>query len=166
MRDLTRQSLIVRTAMIGLAVVTADAATKALAALLASRGIGRGVVLPVQNPDFSLGMASAPFPIMLALASLGILGFGGYTAWQAHRRKVLPWVPGLMIGGATANLLDRLLFGAVHDWLYLPKVVINLADVAVVIGLTGYFVSLALARRGRSGNRNEAGLASRSALKS
>jgi lipoprotein signal peptidase len=147
MRDLTRKSLILRTTTIGLAVLVADAGTKVLAAFLASRGFGRGVLLPVQNPDFSLGLASAPFPIMLALASLGILGFGGYTAWQAHRRKALPWVPGLLIGGATANLLDRLLFGAVHDWLYLPKVVINLADVAVVVGLTGYFVSLVMKRQ-------------------
>jgi lipoprotein signal peptidase len=144
MRDLTRKSLIVRTAMIGLAVVTADAATKALAALLASRGIGRGVVLPVQNPDFSLGVASAPFPIMLALASLGILCFGAYTVLQARRRKLPVLVPGLLIGGAAANLLDRLLFGSVHDWLYLPKVVVNLADIAVVVGVIGYLVFHAL----------------------
>jgi lipoprotein signal peptidase len=151
MRDLTRKSLILRTTIIGLAVVVADAATKVLAAFLASRGFGRGVLLPVQNPDFSLGLASAPFPIMLALASLGILGFGGYTAWQAHRRKVLPWVPGLLIGGAMANLLDRLVFGAVHDWLYLPKVTVNLADIAVFLGIIGYFVSLVLARQAGSG---------------
>jgi lipoprotein signal peptidase len=147
MRDLTRKSLIVRTAVIGISVVIADAATKMLGAFLASRGFGRGVLMPVQNPDFSLGVASAPFPIMLAVATLGILGFGGYTAWQASRCKVPGWVPGLVIGGAVANLLDRMLFGAVHDWLYLPKVTLNLADVAVIVGMTGYFLGLVLSAK-------------------
>jgi lipoprotein signal peptidase len=124
-------------------VLLLDAATKILAGAVASRGLARAFVVPIQNPDFSLGSAFAPFPIMLALAGLGILIFGGYTAWQAHHRKLPVWVPGLLIGGAVANLLDRLLFGAVHDWLYLPKVVINLADVAVVVGLIGYLVSQA-----------------------
>jgi lipoprotein signal peptidase len=151
MRHLTRKPLILWTTIIGLAVVVADAATKVLAAFLASRGFGWGVLLPVQNPDFSLGLASAPFPITLALASLGILVFGGYTAWQASRRKVLPWVPGLLIGGAIGNLLDRLLFGAVHDWLYLPKVTIDLADIAVLLGVVGYLVSLVLTRHAGSG---------------
>lgn len=125
-------------------VVILDATTKILAGALASRGLARAFVVPTQNADFSLGVASAPFPIMLVLAGLGILGFGGCTAVQAMRGNVPGWVPGLMIGGAVANLLDRLIFGAVHDWLYLPKVVVNLADLAVVVGLLGYFVSLAL----------------------
>ncbi len=125
-------------------VVILDATTKMLAGALASRGVARAFVVPTQNIGFSLGVASAPLPIILALAGLGILGFGCYTALQAIRGNVPGWVPGLVIGGAVANLLDRLIFGAVHDWLYLPKVVINLADLAVVAGLLGYFVSLAL----------------------
>ena len=130
-------------------VVVVDAATKILAVALASRGLASAVVVPTQNADFSLGVASAPFPIMLAFASLGILGFGGYTYFRAVRANLPAWVPGLLIGGAVANLLDRLLFGAVHDWLYLPKVDINLADVAVVLGLIGYLVSEVLPRRAR-----------------
>ncbi len=134
---------------IALGVVILDATTKMLAAGLASRGLGRALIVPSQNADFSLGVASAPFPIMLALAGMGILGFGGYMAFEAVRGKVPGWVPGLVIGGAVANLLDRLLFGAVHDWLYLPKATINLADVAVVVGLMGYLVSQAPQRQAR-----------------
>jgi lipoprotein signal peptidase len=130
-------------------VVILDAATKIVAGALASRGLARAFVAPTQNADFSLGVASAPLPIMLALAGMGILGFGGFVAVQAMRCNVPGWVPGLVIGGAVANLLDRLLFGAVHDWLYLPKVTINLADVAVVIGLMGYLVSQALQQQAR-----------------
>jgi hypothetical protein len=76
-------------------VVAVDAATKILAVALASRGLASAVVVPTQNADFSLRVASAPFPIMVAFASLGILGFGGYVAWQAHGGTVPSWVPGL-----------------------------------------------------------------------
>jgi lipoprotein signal peptidase len=130
-------------------VVMLDATTKVLAEVLAHRRLASAFVVPVQNPDFSLGVASAPVPIMLVIAGLGILCFGGYTAWQGQRGKVPGWVPGLVMGGAVANLLDRLLFGVVHDWLYLPKVDINLADVAVVVGLMGYFFFQARRRQAR-----------------
>ncbi len=132
---------------IALGVVMLDATTKVLAAALASRGLATAVVVPTQNADFSLGLASAPFPIMLTLAGLGILSFGGYMAFQAIRGNVPGWVPGMVIGGAVANLLDRLIFGAVHDWLYLPKVAVNLADLAVIGGMIGYFLALLLPRK-------------------
>jgi lipoprotein signal peptidase len=147
---LTGRSLAVRTAITAFSVVLIDATTKLLATFLASRGVARGVLAPIQNASFSLGIAAAPVPMMLLLATAAIICFGGYTGWQALRGKVSTWVPGLLIGGAVANLLDRLIFGAVHDWLYLPKVVINLADVAVVVGLSIYFISLIRPRRAGS----------------
>src|ERR1700694_363889 len=76
-------------------VVILDAATKILAGALASRGLARAFVVPIRNADLSLGVASPPFPIMLALAILGILGFGGYAAFQARRGTIPGWVPGL-----------------------------------------------------------------------
>src|SRR5258708_12387837 len=68
---------------IALGVVMLDATTKVLAAALASRGLATAVVVPTQNADFSLGLASAPFPIMLALAGLGILSLSGYMPFQS-----------------------------------------------------------------------------------
>src|SRR5438445_1517208 len=133
---------------IAAAVVTLDATTKVLAEVLAARKLASALVVSTQNPDFSLGVASAPLPIMLMLAGLGILCFGGYAAWQAQRGKLPGWVPGLLIGGAVANQLDRLLFGAVHDWLYLPKVTVNAADIAVVVGLIAYSVMKLFPSRG------------------
>ncbi len=134
----TARSVAQRSASIAVCVLIVDAASKAAALVLASRGYGQGVILPIQNPDFSLGVASAGFPIMLAVSTLGILVFGGYTA-RAAARGVLPvWIPGLLIGGGLGNLADRLIFGAVHDWLDLGKVVVNLADLAVLAGVIGY----------------------------
>ena len=143
----TAVSIAQRTAPIALAVLIVDAASKAGALVIASSNYGQGIILPVQNPDFSLGVASTAFPITLALSTLGILVFGGYTAWAAARGVLPAWIPGLLIGGGIGNLADRLLFGAVHDWLDLGKVVVNLADLAVLVGLIGYFLSLAIAMR-------------------
>ena len=128
-------------------VVILDATTKILAGAIASRGLARAFVVPTHNPNFYLGVASAPLPIMLALASVGILWFGGHIARQAIRGNVPSWVASLVIGGAVANLLDRLLFGAVHDWLYLPKTTVNLADIAVLLGL--FLYGYLSARRGQ-----------------
>ena len=132
-------------AVIALGVLIVDAGSKAAAMVLASRNVGGGVILPVQNADFTLGVASAAFPLMLLLSTLGILAFGGYTAQAAARGSLAAWIPGLLIGGAIGNLGDRLLFGAVHDWLDLGRAVVNVADLAVLVGVVGYFASFAIA---------------------
>jgi lipoprotein signal peptidase len=127
----------------------ADAASKAVALFTASRHDGQGIILPVQNPDFSFGVASGALPLMLALSTLGILVFGGYTARAAARGILRAWIPGLLIGGGIGNLADRLLFGAVHDWLDLGVVVVNFADLAVLVGVLGCCASLVPAYRHR-----------------
>ena len=132
-----------RMAIVAISVFALDALSKVLAFRLASAGFGRGILLPLQNSEFSLGLASASFPVMLVLASLGIAAFGGYTVWQARRGAAPSWIAGLLIGGSMANLLDRAAFGAVHDWLRISRVVINLADLAVALGLVGYVLYMA-----------------------
>ena len=52
---------------------------------------------------------------------------------------------GLVLGGTAGNLYDRLIFGEVIDWIDLQVwPVFNLADSAVVLGLTLLIVSLLL----------------------
>jgi len=116
---------------LGLAVIGLDQATK-LAATLAATGQASGLLMPVHNSSFSLGLASAPLPVMALLMAAATLAAGGYSLQAAHRRRLPAWVPGLLIGGASSNLLDRLLFGAVRDFLATPWAVINLADLAVL----------------------------------
>ena len=135
-----------RTALIALGVLLADASTKAAAQVLAGRGYGHGIILPIENADFSLGAASAAYPVTLLLSTVGILAFGGFATWAAMRKRLPAWIPGLLVGGGIANLVDRLLFGAVHDWLDLGTVVVNLADISVFAGILGYFASLLMAR--------------------
>jgi lipoprotein signal peptidase len=121
---------------LGLAVVGLDQATK-LAATLAASGHTSGLLVPVHNHRFSLGLAGAPLPITALLMAAGILAAGGYSLHAAHRRRLPTWVPGLLVGGASSNLVDRLLLGAVRDFLTTPWAVINLADLAVLAAVIG-----------------------------
>lgn len=60
--------------------------------------------------------------------------------WLARQRRPLPAAGiGLIIGGASANILDRIVHGAVADffWFHVGRFswyVFNLADVAIVAG--------------------------------
>jgi lipoprotein signal peptidase len=132
----TRSRTTRQAAALAVAVVAVDQATK-LAGTLAAAGQTSGLVVPVHNPRFSLGLAGAPLPIMALLMAAGILAAGGYSLHAAHRRRLPVWVPGLLVGGASSNLLDRLLLGAVRDFLATPWAVINLADLAVLAAVIG-----------------------------
>ena len=51
-------------------------------------------------------------------------------------RDTLPtWVPALLLGGSLDNLFVRVAFGYVHDFLATARIVLNLADVAILVGL-------------------------------
>jgi lipoprotein signal peptidase len=141
-KPLSVRATVQRAGKIALAIFIADGASKATALAIASSGNAPPAILLVQNPDFSLGAASAALPTMVAVSALGILVFGGYTVWAATRGALPVWISGLLIGGGAANLGDRMLFGAVHDWLNLGRVVINFADLAVLVGLAGYLAAL------------------------
>jgi lipoprotein signal peptidase len=128
-----------RVACLTLAVVGLDQLTK-LAATLVAADQTSGLVVPVYNPRFSLGLAAASLPVMVLLMAAGIAAAGGYALRAAARGRLPVWVPGLLIGGASSNLADRLLLGSVRDFLATPWAVINLADLAVVAAVIGSLV--------------------------
>jgi lipoprotein signal peptidase len=117
-------------------IVALDLVTKALAHAVFS-GATTGPVVPVENPDFSLGIAGAPFPLMIAAMLVGIALAGFFTIRAALHGRLPAWVPAAIVGGSLANLLDRVVSGAVHDFLATPWIILNLADVAVLAGVYG-----------------------------
>lgn len=125
------------TAIAGIIVVV-DQLSK-LAASWSGR-LGHAVV-PVTNPRFSLGLAGASTPVMALVSAVGIVVLGGYTTRRALHGHCPLWVPGVMVGGALSNLADRLVLGSVRDFLAVQSVVLNLADVAVVVGLVGFVLA-------------------------
>ena len=75
------------------------------------------------------------------LVTVALAVTAGLWLWLARLRRALPAMgTGLVIGGALANALDRIVFGAVADFFCFHAgrfswYVFNLADVAIVAGV-------------------------------
>jgi signal peptidase II len=127
------------------AVLAADAISKAVVVATLSghppvRLAGGLLTLQVmRNPGaaFNIGMSMT---VVFTAIAVGVIVFILRTA---RRLRSLPWAVtlGLLLGGATGNLIDRLarspspLRGYVVDWIELPHwPVFNLADSAIVCG--------------------------------
>ncbi|MDX2156818.1 MAG: signal peptidase II [Hyphomicrobiaceae bacterium] len=96
----------------------------------------------VLNKGVSYGLLHNTGPWLLT-------GFAVVTSlllwgWLSHAtsNRVIAWSLGLIIGGALANALDRVLLGGVADFFSLHAFgfywyVFNIADVAIVAGVVG-----------------------------
>ena len=76
-----------------------------------------------------------------ALIGISLLVTVGLWLWLAHTRRLLPAASmGLVIGGALANTMDRVVHGAVADFFLLHGFgyswyVFNIADTAIFVGV-------------------------------
>jgi signal peptidase II len=141
--------------MVAVAVVAADQAVKALVRSTIERGDAVDLVLGIQivnvrNRGIAFGMFSGGgvLLVVFALAALAAL----LVFFARHRDRPLVWLPtGLLIGGATGNLIDRAREGAVTDFIDLPAwPAFNVADMAITFGvLTLLYVLEGPPRRGR-----------------
>jgi signal peptidase II len=101
----------------------------------------------VRNKGISYGLFQQEGPFgqwaLLALKAIAVLLLWIWLARAGTRLTALGL--GLIIGGAVGNAIDRLAYGAVADFfLFTPSLaglsfpyVFNLADVAIVAGVTG-----------------------------
>jgi len=135
-----------RIAMVVAGVVVTDQLTKASAAWAAPRSDGAVVV--VQNAGATLPLAGLELPLMVLIAAAGLATFGRYAAMSALQGRTSPWIAGLLVGGALSNLADRLIFGSVTDFLATPWLVVNVADLAVVVGVGAFMLTSCSRRRG------------------
>jgi signal peptidase II len=121
---------------VAVAIAAVDLGTKA-AAINLSAVLGSPAVVPVQNGSFTLGIGGSDHNfLLLSLVSASVLGGAGWLYRPLLRQGTIrPVSAGMILGGAVGNLVDRLVHGAVTDFLWLPWVIANLADVAVLIGL-------------------------------
>ena len=73
--------------------------------------------------------------IWVALAACGVLLIPVYGRWLHGAGRLAALGVGLQVGGALANLLDRLVLGGASDVLYVGgQLTWNLADVALLAG--------------------------------
>lgn len=129
-------------------VVVLDQLTKAwVLSGLDLREMGRVEVLPpilnftwVENRGVSFGLfgdGSARW--MLSLFSIVVAGILGWWALRADRRLLITAI-GLVMGGAIGNVIDRIRFGFVVDFIDFSGTqvfpwVFNVADSAITIGV-------------------------------
>ncbi|MBL8557145.1 MAG: signal peptidase II [Hyphomonadaceae bacterium] len=94
----------------------------------------------VWNYGVSFGMLKAGDGLArwaLVILSLGIAGF--FVWWmRTATRSLTGWALGLVVGGALGNVVDRIRFGAVADFLDFSGLwfpwVFNVADAAITVG--------------------------------
>ena len=129
-----------RAALVAAVTVAVDQGVKALVRTTIDRGEEIDLVLGIQivnarNSGIAFGMFSSGglLLVLFALAALVAL----LVFFFRHRDRPLVWLPtGLLIGGATGNLIDRVREGAVTDWFDLPWwPAFNIADVAITFGV-------------------------------
>jgi signal peptidase II len=128
-------------AAIGLAAVAADQLTKHIVVGHLALDDGIHVVGPfwihhVQNSGIAFGLFAQATPVVIVLTAIAIAWMLLFFLRSGSRHPVLPVALGLVIGGSTSNLLDRVRLGYVTDFLdfrYWPA--FNLADSFIVVGV-------------------------------
>jgi len=102
------------------------------------------------NPGSAFGLFSSQEGARILLSIVGIVAVIGML-WMLRKarpdQKILHWALALVAGGAVGNLIDRIYFGVVTDfilWKYQNHEwpVFNVADVVLVIGVGLMFIDI------------------------
>jgi signal peptidase II len=102
------------------------------------------------NPGSAFGLFSSQTGARIGLSVVGILAVIGML-WMLRKarpdQKILHWALALVAGGAVGNLIDRIYFGVVTDfilWRYEAHEwpVFNVADVVLVVGVGLMFIDI------------------------
>jgi signal peptidase II len=90
----------------------------------------------VRNTGAAFGMFPG-HPVVFVIVSLVVLSGVAVYWWRVRpARALLVIALGLVSGGATGNLIDRVTAGRVTDFLEVPYIpVFNVADSAIVVGV-------------------------------
>ncbi|MFA9273199.1 MAG: signal peptidase II [Baekduiaceae bacterium] len=129
-----------------LAVLAVDQLTK----ILVRSGVEQGSSDPifpalklvhVENRGVAFGaFAGGGQTLVIIVIVIALGGLLAYFATHADQPGV--WLPtGLLIGGALGNIIDRVVLGAVTDFLKLPSwPAFNVADIAITLGVIALLV--------------------------
>jgi signal peptidase II len=135
----TRAAAWRRAGAVMVAVLLADQITKAVVRGAIDRGDSIDVLpfldlVYVRNDGIAFGAlgGSALVLVLVVGALIGIVVF-----FSRNAERPLAWLStGLLLGGAIGNVIDRVLEGAVTDFLKIPHwPAFNVADTAITIGV-------------------------------
>jgi signal peptidase II len=111
----------------------------------------------VWNPGTSFSLfrnLGTSAPMIIVVLSGIIVGFLGHQLFFRTKDRCGKWALSLIIGGALGNLIDRIRFGAVFDFLdfhipawnfYWPA--FNVADICICAGVGLYLLGLVIKKR-------------------
>jgi signal peptidase II len=112
-----------------------------------------GIIDTVVHENHGI-VANLPVPIPVIIATTIVILLIIIAAWIVafrERRLAQAVALGLIIGAAASNLMDRILFGYVYDWILLfGRSAVNAADIVIVIGAILYLVEVS--QRKKVGN--------------
>jgi signal peptidase II len=118
------------------------------------------------NPGSAFGLFSSQTGARIGLSIVGIIAVFGML-WMLRKsrsdQRILHWALALVTGGAIGNLVDRIYYGVVTDfilWRYHTHEwpVFNVADIVLVIGVGLMFIDIQ-----KEGRREKARKAQRQA---
>jgi len=89
----------------------------------------------VRNTGVAFGFFSGGGAVVLVFTVIALSALMGYLALRPDRH--LLWLPtGMLVGGALGNLVDRVVHGAVIDFIKLPLwPAFNVADMSITFGV-------------------------------
>lgn len=90
----------------------------------------------VQNSGIAFGLFSQATSLVIVLTSAVVFSMIFFFARSGARHPLLPAALGLIVGGSTSNLFDRIVHGYVTDFIdfsFWPS--FNLADSFIVLGV-------------------------------
>ena len=89
----------------------------------------------VRNTGVAFSLFAGGGTLVLALTVAALAALVAYLVWHPERPYL--WVPtGMLIGGAVGNLVDRLVHGAVTDFIKFPLwPAFNVADISITFGV-------------------------------
>ncbi len=102
------------------------------------------------NPGSAFGLFSSQTGARIGLSVVGIFAVLGMI-WMLRKarndQRILHWALALVCGGAVGNLIDRIYYGVVTDfvlWFYKTHEwpVFNIADVVLVVGVGLMFIDI------------------------
>jgi len=102
------------------------------------------------NPGSAFGLFSTVDSARIGLSIVGIIAVIGML-WMLRKsrpdQRILHWALALVTGGAIGNLIDRIYFGVVTDfilWRYQTHEwpVFNVADIVLVVGVGLMFIDI------------------------
>ena len=129
-----------RMAAVAVAVIALDQVTKALVNANIERGGSEEVVLGmrlvnVRNTGVAFSSLQGAGPVIGIIVAAALIGLLWY--FTRHADKPLVWLPtGMLLGGALGNVIDRIRYGAVTDFIKLPAwPAFNVADISITLGV-------------------------------